>query len=99
MSMEWAKTNAHRGFIASWPQLGVPAGLFLANLDVLGFSWLSGDQFLVWGWRVSFFLRIFLIRIGLYIPLDILETPVFVTLLHHNHIRRKPMFQSLNHPP
>src|SRR3954467_10462435 len=42
MSMEWAKTNQHRGFIASWPQFGVPAGLFLANLAVLGFSWLSG---------------------------------------------------------
>src|SRR5215470_9120323 len=24
MSMEWAQTNAHRGFIASWPQFGVP---------------------------------------------------------------------------
>jgi hypothetical protein len=32
MSMEWTKTNAHRGFVASWPQFGVPAGLFLANL-------------------------------------------------------------------
>src|SRR5258706_4955037 len=27
MSMEWARTNAHRGFVASWPQFGVPAGL------------------------------------------------------------------------
>src|SRR5205814_6340378 len=34
MSMEWTKTNAHRGFVASWPQFGVPAGLFLANLAV-----------------------------------------------------------------
>src|SRR5438477_12593232 len=25
MSMEWTKTNAHRGFAASWPQFGVPA--------------------------------------------------------------------------
>ena len=31
LAMEWAKTNSHRGFIASWPQFGVPAGLFLAN--------------------------------------------------------------------
>ena len=27
MSMEWAQTNANRGFIASWPQFGGPAGL------------------------------------------------------------------------
>src|SRR6201997_3054587 len=38
LAMEWAKTNTHRGFIASWPQFGVPAGLFLANLAVLAFS-------------------------------------------------------------
>src|SRR5438094_6930109 len=30
LSMEWARTSAHRGFIASWPQFGVPSGLFLA---------------------------------------------------------------------
>src|ERR1051325_8616375 len=38
LAMEWARTTSHRGFIASWPQFGVPAGLFLANLAVLGFS-------------------------------------------------------------
>jgi metabolite-proton symporter len=91
MSMEWAKTNEHRGFIASWPQFGVPAGLFLANLAVLGFSWLSGDAFLVWGWRVPFFLSIFLIGIGLYIRLNILETPLFAKLLAENKIERAPM--------
>ena len=29
LSMEWAQSNRHRGFIASWPQFGVPVGLFL----------------------------------------------------------------------
>jgi MFS family permease len=46
LSMEWARTNAHRGFIAFWPQFGVPAGLFLANLAVLAFSAISGDALL-----------------------------------------------------
>ena len=61
LSMEWARTNAHRGFIASWPQFGVPAGLFLANLAVLAFSAISGDQFLAWGWRIPFLLSIVLV--------------------------------------
>src|ERR1700735_928058 len=43
LSMEWAKTNKHRGFVASWPQFGVPAGLFLANLAVMVFSAIGGD--------------------------------------------------------
>src|SRR5690242_14767655 len=54
LSMEWAQSNRHRGFIASWPQFGVPAGLFLSNLAVLTMSAVSGDQFLTWGWRVPF---------------------------------------------
>jgi MFS family permease len=44
LSMEWARTNAHRGFVASWPQLGAPAGLLLANIAVLMFSRISGDR-------------------------------------------------------
>src|ERR1700719_472722 len=34
LAMEWARTNKNRGFIASWPQFGAPAGLVLANLMV-----------------------------------------------------------------
>jgi MFS family permease len=56
LAMEFAKTNKRRGLITSWPQFGVPAGLFLANLAVLGFSALSGDAFLTWGWRIPFLL-------------------------------------------
>src|SRR5215472_4443840 len=86
LSMEWTKTNAHRGFAASWPQFGVPCGLFLANLAVLAFSALSGDQFLSWGWRVPFFLSIVLVAVGLYIRLNILETPVFVRIAGERRI-------------
>ena len=81
MSMEWARSDHHRGFIASWPQFGVPGGLFLANLAVLAFSQMSGEQFLTWGWRMPFFLSIILVGIGLYIRLGILETPVFTRLV------------------
>ena len=88
MSMEWTKTNAHRGFAASWPQWGVPAGLFLANLVVLAFSQMSGDAWLTWGWRVPFALSIVLVAIGLYIRLKILETPVFAKLAREERIRR-----------
>src|SRR5436190_6380207 len=31
LSMEWARSDHHRGFIAAWPQFGVPAGLFVAH--------------------------------------------------------------------
>src|SRR6201994_2384083 len=50
LAMEWSKNHGNRGFIASWPQFGVPAGLFLANLAVIVFNNISGDKFLEWGW-------------------------------------------------
>jgi len=61
MSMEWARTNHSRGFIASWPQFGVPCGLFLANLAVLAFSQMSGENFLTWGWRIPFAMSLVLV--------------------------------------
>jgi len=54
LAMEWSRTHHERGLIASWPQFGVPAGLFLANLAVLAFSAIAGDQFATWGWRIPF---------------------------------------------
>jgi metabolite-proton symporter len=99
MSMEWARSDTHRGFIASWPQFGVPCGLFLANLAVLGFSHMSGEQFLSWGWRVPFFLSLILVGIGLYIRLGILETPVFTRLVTEQKIERMPMLEVIKRQP
>jgi len=99
LSMEWTKSNSNRGFIASWPQFGVPAGLFLANLAVLAFSGISGSEFLAWGWRIPFFLSILLVGIGLYIRLNILETPTFARLLAENKIERTPMLEVIKRQP
>jgi MFS family permease len=91
LSMEWARTNHRRGLIASWPQFGVPAGLFLANLAVLAFSALSGPGFLDWGWRIPFFLSIILVAIGIWIRIGILETPTFRRILENNIVERAPV--------
>jgi MFS family permease len=99
LSMEWARTDHSRGFIASWPQFGVPCGLFLANLAVLAFSQMSGDQFLAWGWRVPFLLNLVLVGVGLYIRLGVLETPVFNKLLAERKIERTPILEAIKRHP
>ena len=99
ISMEWARTQGSRGFVASWPQFGVPAGLFLSNLVILAFSAWSGDQFLVWGWRIPFLLSIFLIGIGLWVRLGILETPVFRKLVLDQKLERAPILEVLKKQP
>jgi MFS family permease len=99
LSMEWSKTSSSRGFIASWPQFGVPCGLLLSNLAFLAFSAISGDQFITWGWRVPFFLSIVLVGVGLYIRLGILETPIFTKLVAEKKIVRQPMLEVLRRNP
>ena len=99
LSMEWARSNRHRGFLAAWPQFGVPAGLFLANLAVLAFSQMSGDSFLGWGWRIPFLLSAILVAIGLWVRLAVLETPVFRRLAAENKIEKAPTIEVVRRQP
>jgi MFS family permease len=99
ISMEWARTQGRRGLIASWPQFGVPAGLFLANLAILGFSAIAGKDFITWGWRAPFALSLVLIAIGLWIRLGILETPVFRALLEGRRIEAMPTLEAFRKQP
>jgi metabolite-proton symporter len=99
MSMEWSRSDHSRGFIASWPQFGVPCGLFLANLAVLAFSQMSGDQFLTWGWRIPFLLSLLLVFVGLYIRLGIFETPVFAKILAERRVERTPILEVIKRHP
>ncbi len=99
MSMEWARGDSNRGLIASWPQFGVPSGLFLANAAVLIFSAISGTGFLTWGWRVPFLLSIVLVGIGLWIRLGILETPTFRRLVAEKRIEKTPVIEVFRRQP
>jgi MFS family permease len=99
ISMEWARGHGSRGLIAAWPQFGVPSGLFLSNLVILGVSAWTGADFATWGWRVPFILSIVLIGIGLWIRLGILETPVFRQLLETRQIERTPIVEVIRRQP
>jgi len=99
LSMEWARTSKNRGFLSAWPQFGAPCGLFLANSAVLGFSYLSGDQFNVWGWRIPFLISIIMVAIGMWIRLGISETPVFQKVIADERIERVPVLEVLKRQP
>src|SRR4029079_10214015 len=45
-----------RNFYASWPQLGVPAGLLLSTAVFALSSLLPEQHFFAWGWRAAFLL-------------------------------------------
>jgi MFS family permease len=99
IAMEWSRGHGSRGLVASWPQFGVPSGLFLSNLVILAFSTWMGGEFATWGWRIPFFLSIVLIGVGLWIRLGILETPVFKQLLDDKKIERTPILEVIKRQP
>jgi metabolite-proton symporter len=69
----------HRGFWASWPQSGAPAGNLLATgvLALLA-VFQSDEAFEAWGWRIPFLLSAVLIIVGLWVRLTVSESPVFL---------------------
>jgi len=69
-----------RGFWASWPQAGVPAGSLLsAGVLALMAGLQSEADFIAWGWRVPFVLSIMLVAVGWYVRSRIAESPLFET--------------------
>ncbi|MFF5022848.1 MFS transporter [Streptomyces collinus] len=79
-----------RGFWASWPQTGAPAGQLLATgvLSLLT-AVLSDDAFGTWGWRIPFLLSGLLVMVGLWIRLSVDESPVFKEALERSESRRR----------
>jgi metabolite-proton symporter len=95
MSLEHGHPH-QRGFNASWPQVGVPAGLLLANgVIALMSATTSSAAFLSWGWRVPFLLSGVLVLIGLWIRLTISETPLFEEVERERTRSRMPIVDVL----
>jgi len=90
--------DRRRGFWTSWPQTGVPVGLALSALAVLGFRALyPGTAFESIGWRIPFLLSAVLILVGLYIRLRILETPSFAKVKQEGRIARDPLLDVIRY--
>ncbi|WP_037295090.1 MFS transporter [Saccharomonospora azurea] len=71
--------DRRRGFWASWPQAGVPAGNLLATAVLAILAVVQSDEaFLSWGWRIPFLLSGLLVLIGMWIRLAVEESPLFV---------------------
>jgi MHS family shikimate/dehydroshikimate transporter-like MFS transporter len=89
-----------RGFYGSWPQMGVPAGLLLANVVFfISSTAVSEEQFLAWGWRIPFLLSIILIGVGLFIRLRIMESPAFRRVQESGTEARMPILEVLRTYP
>jgi metabolite-proton symporter len=67
-----------RGLYGAAPQLGVPAGVLIANLVYLPLTaFLSEDAFNSWGWRVPFLMSAVLVFVAMWIRLGLEESAEF----------------------
>ncbi|MDQ1626506.1 MAG: hypothetical protein QOI54_250 [Actinomycetota bacterium] len=98
LSMEWGSPK-RRGFMASWPQLGVPMGLLLSTGAVKLTSGLTGDNFENWGWRIPFLFSIVLVGVGLYVRLRVLESPEFAAVRREATVVKQPILEVIRTQP
>jgi metabolite-proton symporter len=83
-----------------FPQLGAPLG-FLCSTGV--FLWIStaldNAQLLSWGWRIPFVASTALVLVGLYVRLQLVETPDFKRSLEQGERVRVPFLVVLTRYP
>lgn len=84
------------GLYGAAPQLGVPAGVVLANLVFLACtSLLSDDSFTEWGWRIPFLLSATLVAVAMWIRLGVMESEEFQAVKDEGHVARVPIVEIL----
>ncbi len=98
LAMEWG-SQRRRGFMASWPQLGVPLGLLLSTGMVKLMESVAGDSFDTWGWRVPFLVSIVLVGIGLYVRLQVMESPAFSEVKKQEAVLKLPVLEVIRTQP
>ena len=95
MTFEHAEPH-ERGYYASIPQMGLSIGLCLAS-GVVAFlsSSLTDAQFMSWGWRAAFIVSIILVVVGMWIRLNVMESPEFKKIKEQNQQVRVPIVEVL----
>src|SRR3954454_9646844 len=83
-----------------FPQLGAPLGFICSTgVFLLLTERLDDQQFLAWGWRIPFLASAALVFLGLYVRLQLEETPAFRRAIENNERVRMPMLSVLKEHP
>lgn len=87
-----------RGLYGLFPQLGPSIGFVLANGVFLAARLtMSAEDFRSWGWRVPFIASIVLVVVGLWVRVQITETPVFAEAARRETLSRVPFLDLVRH--
>jgi len=87
-----------RGWFGMFPQLGPPVGfLFAVGSFLLLANTLDDATFRNWGWRIPFLASAVLVAVGLYVRLNLAETPVFSKAIAAHQPVKLPLLQLFAH--
>ncbi|MFF7053775.1 MFS transporter [Streptomyces griseorubiginosus] len=87
-----------RGLWSSFTQMGAPLGSLISAAVVALVSTLPKDQFAAWGWRVPFLLSVLLLGVGLFVRLQVVESPLFAEVKKERAESRLPILDVLKRP-
>ena len=85
--------GGRRGLYGSCVQMGVPAGLLLATGVFAVFAGMDEGEFLIWGWRVPFLLSVVLLAVGMFIRVQVLESPLFAEVQKRKDVSPLPILE------
>ena len=98
-----ATENAPAGkqaWYGCFPQLGAPLGfLFATGVFLLISTCMGNDELLRWAWRVPFLASAALVLFGLYVRLQLVETPAFTRAIAQGERVRVPFLAVLTRHP
>src|SRR3954468_17547204 len=99
MSVEHAP-KGKRGLYGSFPQMGVPAGLFLSTVIFAVMQSATSDAtFESWGWRIPFLGSLVLVAVGLFIRMRLMESPAFQQVKDSGTEAPKPIVDVIKTQP
>ena len=87
-----------RAWYGTFPQLGAPIGLFVANGAFFLVSYSFGHEALVqWAWRIPFISSIILVMVGLWVRLTLHESHVFREAEQQGKTQKAPVSAVFRH--
>ncbi|TXM72674.1 MHS family MFS transporter [Methylobacterium sp. WL12] len=88
-----------RGLYGSLVQVGFPIGIAASTATFLWLTSLPEADFLSWGWRLPFLASAFLIGIGLFVRLRLVETPAFARVKEEAAVAHMPLLDVIMKQP
>ncbi len=86
----------HRRYFCSWAFFGVLLGLFISTIECFLLDlFLSEQDLITWGWRLSFLIGGLLGLCGLFLRSRLHETPLYQEMARHSTITKTPFLQVL----